>query len=179
MTKNKNNKTVNSLIAAALLATATIGGTVATSSTAEAMKLNNCTDQTLYVRLRGQSSKSILYNNKALRAGQNVNADVSRSQKYQVVIGAGSSRKTFSGFGAEQVISFTTSSGGNTEIERGNKCPPAAKKKPAPEEQPGSGGNRAKHIAYCLGRYGENYDPDYNEVFLADGGVKECNSPFN
>lgn len=179
MTDSRTNKTVNSLIVTALLVAATFGGAIATSSSAHAMKLNNCTDQSLYVRLRGQTNKSIVYNNKALRAGQNVNADVSRSQKYQVVIGAGSSRKTFSGFGAEQVISFTTSSGGNTEIKRGNKCPLAAKKKPAPEKQPGWVSNRAKHVAYCLGRYGENYDPKYDEVYLAGGGVKECKSPYN
>ncbi|MGB7203988.1 MAG: hypothetical protein WBD37_00775 [Anderseniella sp.] len=179
MTKTKSTNLQNSLIVAALLATATLGGAITTSSTAEAMVLNNCTEQSLYIRLRGQTSKSIMYNNKNLRSKQRVNADISRSQKYQVVIGAGASTKTFSGFGAEQEISFVTSSGGNTEISSGNKCKQAAKIKPAPEEQPGTERNSVKHIAFCLGRYGENYDPQYNEVFLADGTVKECKSPFN
>lgn len=99
-----------------------IGSLAASTSSAIAMTLHNCTQKSQYVRLRGQKTNSIQYSNTNLKPGATVFPDLGRGQKYKMLLGAGSSRKGYSGWRAKEELSLRTI-GGNTEISRGNFCP--------------------------------------------------------
>ncbi len=111
---------IRALVTSATIATAAFAGSFMIADSADAMQFVNCTGKGLYVRIRMQPKNTIIYKNLNLRTGEGVTLDLSRSNTYQVIFGAGDTRKTFSGWKAEDFLSFRTLYG-NTEISRGNK----------------------------------------------------------
>ena len=138
------NKVTNSLNSLAIAA-ATFSGAALMSHTADAMVLHNCSGKSQYIRFRGHSSNKIEYKNLNIRPGQTVTPDLGRGQKYRMLIGAGNSRKTYSGWRATDELSLRTI-GGNTEVSYGNYC----KKEQPIEDGNNRGGNGSNDGGLCV-----------------------------
>ncbi len=124
--------TMTKTIRQAMLASIVAAGTVtAFTSSAQAMVVYNCVaGKTLYVRLRGQTTRKG-FKNLTLRFGKSWSVDTGRGEKFRIIVGAGNARKSWSNHNGGSAYSIRKING-NIEISKGRHCQP----KPQPIVDP-------------------------------------------